>query len=247
MPVNGDYSDDELLQLSGLQHFLFCRRQWALIHIENIWSENYRTMDGDVMHQRAHSEMLTEKRGDTVITRGMAVVSRSLGVSGQCDVVEFKKSEEGVSIFGWDEKWLPFPVEYKRGQPKDGNFDAAQLCCQAMCLEEMLLCRIPSGALYYCRRDTADSGLYIHNNKSCQAVSGTGRGGILHTRSADKAVRQDAYDCSYGGSAGGYCLRVYIFQSLSHGMAATGKLRRHTDSERQRRACRSRLPDVSAG
>ena len=79
----------------------------------------------------------------------MAVVSRSLGVSGQCDVVEFKKSEEGVSIFGWDEKWLPFPVEYKRGQPKDGNFDAAQLCCQAMCLEEMLLCRIPSGALYY--------------------------------------------------------------------------------------------------
>ena len=149
MPVNGDYSDDELLQLSGLQHFLFCRRQWALIHIENIWSENYRTMDGDVMHQRAHSEMLTEKRGDTVITRGMAVVSRSLGVSGQCDVVEFKKSEEGVSIFGWDEKWLPFPVEYKRGQPKDGNFDAAQLCCQAMCLEEMLLCRIPSGALYY--------------------------------------------------------------------------------------------------
>ena len=149
MPVNGGYSDDELLQLSGLQHFLFCRRQWALIHIENIWSENYRTMDGDVMHQRAHSEMLTEKRGDTVITRGMAVVSRSLGVSGQCDVVEFKKSEEGVSIFGWDEKWLPFPVEYKRGQPKDGNFDAAQLCCQAMCLEEMLLCRIPSGALYY--------------------------------------------------------------------------------------------------
>lgn len=149
MPVNGGYSDDELLKLSGLQHFLFCRRQWALIHIENIWSENYRTMDGDVMHQRAHSEMLTEKRGDTVITRGMAVVSRSLGVSGQCDVVEFKKSEEGVSIFGWDEKWLPFPVEYKRGQPKDGNFDAAQLCCQAMCLEEMLLCRIPSGALYY--------------------------------------------------------------------------------------------------
>ena len=149
MPVNGDYSDDELLQLSGLQHFLFCRRQWALIHIENIWSENYRTMDGDVMHQRAHSEMLTEKRGDTVITRGMAVVSRSLGVSGQCDVVEFKKSEVGVNIFGWDEKWLPFPVEYKRGQPKDGNFDAAQICCQAMCLEEMLLCRIPSGALYY--------------------------------------------------------------------------------------------------
>ena len=149
MPVNGGYSDDELLQLSGLQHFLFCRRQWALIHIENIWSENYRTMDGDVMHQRAHSEMLTEKRGDTVITRGMAVVSRSLGVSGQCDVVEFKKSEVGVNIFGWDEKWLPFPVEYKRGQPKDGNFDAAQICCQAMCLEEMLLCRIPSGALYY--------------------------------------------------------------------------------------------------
>lgn len=101
------------------------------------------------MHERAHSETLSEKRGDVIITRGMSVFSRSLGVSGKCDVLEFHRDVEGVCIKGWDGLWQPFPVEYKRGEPKEDNCDAAQLCCQAMCLEEMLCCTIPSGALYY--------------------------------------------------------------------------------------------------
>ncbi|MGI6155922.1 MAG: CRISPR-associated protein Cas4 [Enterococcus lemanii] len=132
-----------------MQHFLFCRRQWALIHVEKLWAENLRTVDGEIMHERTHNEALTEKRGNTIITRGMSVFSPSLGVSGKCDVLEFHRSEEGVSIRAWDGLWLPFPVEYKRGEPKQDNCDAAQLCCQAMCLEEMLCCEIPSGALYY--------------------------------------------------------------------------------------------------
>ena len=145
-----EYADDELLQLSGLQHFLFCRRQWALIHVETQWAENFRTVDGELMHQRAHDGGQREKRGDILITRGMAICSRRLGVSGKCDVLEFHRSDDGVAIPAIGEgKWLPFPVEYKRGEPKSGNFDAAQLCGQAMCLEEMLCCEIKKGALLY--------------------------------------------------------------------------------------------------
>ena len=143
------YSEEDFLQLSGLQHFRFCRRQWALIHIENQWRENLRTVEGGLLHTCAHDGTLREKRGDLLILRGLPVVSRTLGISGQCDVVEFHRSAEGVPLFGRTEKYLPVPVEYKRGRPKEHNADELQLCCQAMCLEEMLLCHIDKGYLYY--------------------------------------------------------------------------------------------------
>lgn len=128
---------------------MFCKRQWALINVENQWQENYRTMDGRLMHENAHNEEQREKRGDTIITRGLAIFSQNLGISGKCDVVEFHKNEKGVSIFGWEGKWLPFPVEYKRGEPKQDNCDILQLCAQAICFEEMLLCEVSKGALFY--------------------------------------------------------------------------------------------------
>lgn len=142
-------NDDDLLQLSGIQHFSFCRRQWALIHIENQWAENERTVDGRIMHEKAHDTTITESRGDRKITRGMYVRSASLGISGQCDVVEFLRSKDGVSMPGWEGKWQPFPVEYKRGTSKISDADRLQLCAQAMCLEEMLCCPVPKGALFY--------------------------------------------------------------------------------------------------
>ena len=145
----GNYSDDELLQLSGLQHFAFCRRQWALIHIENQWRGNLRTVEGDLFHRRAHDEAQRERRCDTLILRGLPVVSRTLGISGQCDVVEFHADPAGVPLHGEEGLWQPFPVEYKRGAPKAHEADALQLCAQAMCLEEMLCCSIPEGALFY--------------------------------------------------------------------------------------------------
>lgn len=138
-----------MLQLSGLQHFIFCRRQWALIHIENQWKDNLRTVEGDLMHERAHDEKQRERRGDLLILRGLPVFSRSLGISGQCDVVEFRSDPEGVPLHGEDGLWLPCPVEYKRGKPKTHDADRMQLCAQAMCLEEMLCCAIPEGALFY--------------------------------------------------------------------------------------------------
>jgi CRISPR-associated exonuclease Cas4 len=131
-----------------LQHFAFCRRQWALIHVEHQWAENYRTVDGSILHEKAHGGG-TESRGDLLIVRAMRIHSAVLGVSGECDVVEFHRSENGVTLQGRDGLWSPFPIEYKRGKPKPHDADELQLCAQAMCLEEMLCCQISDGALFY--------------------------------------------------------------------------------------------------
>ena len=143
------YQEEDFLQLSGLQHFKFCRRRWALIHVEDQWEENYRTVEGDILHQRAHDEDLRESRGDLLAVRRVRVFSRTLGVSGACDVLEYHRGETGIPLPGKEGLWQPFPVEYKRGSPKEDTADALQLCGQAMCLEEMLCCAIPRGALYY--------------------------------------------------------------------------------------------------
>lgn len=143
------YAEEDFLQLSGLQHFAFCRRQWALIHIENQWAENERTVDGVLMHKKAHDRELEESRGDRLIKRGVSVYCAELGISGQCDVLEYYQSDTGIPLNGKEGLWQPYPVEYKRGSPKENSADALQLCAQAMCLETMLCCDIPEGALYY--------------------------------------------------------------------------------------------------
>lgn len=143
------YAEEDYLPLSGLQHFAFCRRQWALIHIETQWAENLRTVEGNLLHTRAHDETQRERRGDVLILRGLSVFSPSLGLSGKCDVVEFHVDPAGVPLRGEEGLWRPYPVEYKRGAPKDHQADELQLCAQTMCLEEMLCCSIPEGSLYY--------------------------------------------------------------------------------------------------
>ena len=142
-------AERELLMLSGLQHFAYCRRQWALIHVEQQWQENLHTAEGQVFHQRAHDEKQTEVRGDTVIVRGMRVQSERLGVSGICDVVEFRRAPEGIALAGREGRFTVYPIEYKKGAPKEHQADELQLCAQAMCLEEMLLCEIGEGSLFY--------------------------------------------------------------------------------------------------
>ncbi len=143
------YREEDFLQLSGLQHFAFCRRQWALIHIEQQWRENLRTVEGDLLHRRAHDEQARERRGDILILRGLSVASTALGISGKCDVVEFRADPGGISLRGEEGLWVPFPVEYKRGSPKPHRADELQLCAQAMCLEEMLCCTVSEGAIFY--------------------------------------------------------------------------------------------------
>ena len=94
------YEENDFLQLSGLQHFKFCRRRWALIHIEQQWAENFRTVDGALMHQNAHNPDFRESRGGLFITCGVSVFSSTLGVSGQCDVLEYHCGTTGIPIRG---------------------------------------------------------------------------------------------------------------------------------------------------
>ena len=144
-----EYREENYLMLSGIQHFLFCRRQWALIHIEQQWEENYRTVDGSLMHKNAHDQTLRTRRKDILTVKGMRIHSFSLGISGECDVVEFHQNSNGITLTQEEGKWMPYPIEYKRGTKKQDSCDEAQLCAQAMCLEEMLCCDISKGALYY--------------------------------------------------------------------------------------------------
>lgn len=151
-----EYTQEHLLPLSGIQHFLFCRRQWALIHIEQQWKENALTAEGRIMHKRADDPFFTETRNGVITVRSVPVASFRLGLTGICDVVEFKpspqpspKTGEGVQLPNREGLYLPVPVEYKRGKPKREPVDEAQLCAQAMCLEEMLSTDIPQGYLYY--------------------------------------------------------------------------------------------------
>jgi len=144
-----DNEDDNELLLSGIQHFHFCKRQWALIHIEQQWEEDSRTIEGQHLHRKADQPFAREKRGDKLIVRAMPVKSRVLGITGICDVVEFIREEGGVPIQGAEGTYTVVPVEYKRGKPKQNESDIIQLAAQAFCLEEMLFCEIELGYMYY--------------------------------------------------------------------------------------------------
>ena len=137
-----NYTEDDLIMLSALQHYAFCQRQCALIHIEQVWQESGLTAEGRIMHERVH-EQDRESRGNVRIEYGLPLRSLRLGLIGKADVVEFHRINKDT--------WQPFPVEYKRGKPKVDHCDLIQICAQAMCLEEMLSVSVPSGAIFYGR------------------------------------------------------------------------------------------------
>lgn len=156
------YTEEDLLPISGLQHFSFCRRQWALIHLERLWVENRLTAEGRALHEKTHTET-EESRGGLIVARQLPLHSLRLGLAGQSDVVEYRRmsngaaAHEGVLLPGRSGRWRVVPVEYKRGKAKRGACDRVQLCAQAFCLEEMLGVRVLEGALFYAtpRRRTA--------------------------------------------------------------------------------------------
>ncbi len=129
-------AEDDLVPLSALQHYLFCPRQCALIHVERLWAEDGATAEGRVLHERVDAGG-TDSRPGLRVARGVALRSFALGVAGKADVVEFSGRPP-----------RPFPVEYKRGKPKSHRADEVQLCAQAICLEEMLGGEVPAGALF---------------------------------------------------------------------------------------------------
>lgn len=142
-------NEEEYLMISGIQHYEFCKRQWALIHVEQQWEENVRTVEGQHIHKRADQPFLREKRKNKLVVRGMPIQSKSLKVTGICDVVEFIQEDKGVEIFGEKGKYIPVPVEYKRVKPKSQESNLLQLTAQAICLEEMLVCEVKIGFLFY--------------------------------------------------------------------------------------------------
>lgn len=157
------FAEEDLLPLSALQHLMFCERQCALIHLEQVWHDNPLTLEGSRIHARAHERaQRRELRGEILIVRRLWLRSLRLGVSGRPDVVEFRRtrldehasdesdaSRHGVKLPGLAGVWAPYPVEYKRGRPKPNRCDEVQLCAQAICLEEMLKVAVPEGALFY--------------------------------------------------------------------------------------------------
>lgn len=147
------YSEEDLLSLSGIQHFAFCERQWALIHLEQAWQENVLTVEGHHVHERVDDPFYNETRGDLRIVRSVPVLSRSLGLQGVADLVEFHRvknsSRDTVQLLDIVGYWVPRPVEFKRGKPKPDERDEVQLCAQAICIEEMMNTQIARGNLYY--------------------------------------------------------------------------------------------------
>jgi len=137
-----DAEDADLVPLSALQHYLFCPRQCALIHVERAWAENELTALGRILHERPDKPGARSTTRERRLVHGMPVRSRTLGVAGIADVVELSRAGR---------RWRPYPIEYKRGRPKAHRADEVQLCAQALCLEEMFGSPVPEGALFYGR------------------------------------------------------------------------------------------------
>lgn len=146
------YGDDQMLMLSGIQHYMYCPRQWALIHIEQQWGENRLTAEGHQLHQNVDNPTYRQKNGETITLRSVHIASHTLGLYGVTDAVELLPSESSIDSIThprYPGFWKPYPVEYKRGHRKPDERDEVQLAAQVICLEEMYGIHIPEAALFY--------------------------------------------------------------------------------------------------
>ena len=237
------YNEEDFLQLSGLQHFQFCRRQWALIHIEHQWAENYRTIDGAILHENAHDTDLQERRGDRFITRGVSVYSAELGVSGQCDVLEYHRGSVGIPLSGKEALWQPYPVEYKRGRPREDTGDTLQLCAQAIVSFSY------AGASPALMGKCAEAGIGLAfcspHGRFLARTCGESSGNVLLRREQYRIADDPARSCEIA--------RTMIFGKLSNGAASIQRtLRDHAPRvadcglEKAAANLRAMLPQVLA-
>lgn len=146
------YDDEELLMLSGIQHYKFCPRQWALIHIEQQWRDNHLTLQGDIVHRKVNNPLDVDIREGVLQLRSVPLVSHTLGLSGIADILELTptiKDDNSIKVPHRDGWWHIMPVEFKHGRPKRDDCDNVQLCAQAMCLEEMHHISIVRGEIFY--------------------------------------------------------------------------------------------------
>ena len=194
------YDDDHMLMLSGIQHYMFCPRQWALIHIEQQWDENRLTAEGQLLHQNVDNPAYRQKNGDVITLRAVHIASHSLGLYGVTDAVELLPSDNAADAITHPRYlgfWKPYPIEYKRGRHKPDERDEVQLAAQAICLEEMYGIHIPEGAFFYHEtrhRETVqiDKHLRQLTNELSEAMHRTFESGIT-----PKAVeRKECKSCS---------------------------------------------------
>ena len=146
------YDDDDMLMLSGIQHYRFCPRQWALIHIEQQWNDNRLTMEGCLLHKHVDDPFYRQKCGDHITLRSVSIASHELGLYGISDAIELHPTddvENSITHPRYPGRWQPYPVEYKHGKPKRNEVDEVQLAAQAMCLEEQYGIRVAYGAFFY--------------------------------------------------------------------------------------------------
>lgn len=146
--------EEDFLMISGIQHFAFCKRQWALIHIEQQWAENVKTVEGQVLHKTVDDPYKNESRGDIFSVRAMPLVCKSLGLVGVADLVEFKRmdsflKDESIKLKRKSGFWKPILIEYKNGRKKSTDCDEVQICAQVIALEEMFEIQINQAQIYY--------------------------------------------------------------------------------------------------
>lgn len=135
--------DDRLLAISALQHYAYCPRQFALIHLEQVWADNRFTAEGNLLHERVDSGVAEQRRG-TRSERGVLLLSQHYKLTGKMDLLEI---EAGDPVTNSPPRY--FPVEYKRGKPKVEDWDRVQVCAQALCIEEMRNTSVTEGAIWY--------------------------------------------------------------------------------------------------
>jgi len=238
------FAEEDLLPLSALQHLIFCERQCALIHVEQVWRDNALTLQGSRLHRRTDEQgPRREVRGDLVVLRALPLRSLSLGLSGKADVVEFHRlppdcpadgriptPEEGTSLPGLAGAWRPCPVEYKRGRPKKDLSDRIQLCAQAMCLEEMLTVSIPEGALFYGRTRGRvdvifDSDLRAETEEATRRLHELVSAGVTpRAKKQPKCELCSLIDvCLPGATGGTRSARAFLAEALSDALLAEGK------------------------
>ena len=146
------YDEDDMLMLSGIQHFRFCPRQWALIHLEQQWEDNRLTVEGQLLHKHVDDPFYRQKCGDHIMLRSVPVASHELGLYGVTDVIELRPTDDpkdSIARPRYPGRWIPVPVEYKHGHPKKNEVDEVQLAAQAMCLEEIYPIHVSYGIFFY--------------------------------------------------------------------------------------------------
>ena len=141
--------DNERIPVSAIKQYVYCRRRFGLMFVDREWSDNYKIVEGDLLHMKVNDPFFNEKRRDLYRSRSVPVYSDKLNLHGVADIIEFTQDDKGVELKGRKGLWSINPIDYKNGKPELSQADECQLCAVALCLEEMFSTNILMGSLYF--------------------------------------------------------------------------------------------------